>query len=200
MLAWLSENSDLAQAITAICALLVAVVSLFVARQSMALQRRHNELSLKPVVTINYGDYENYLYLALENLGVGPGTVVEFSVASRAKYLEKDDIWGFIPDLPNGVAWNNYVNKLEGRLVPAGEKVLILAIKDTQFDDALEFEAYKWMLRETLSSMSWKMTFSDSYENSYTRNGDFSWFGRLLPYKTKMIAEVTTRCQGDIEE
>ncbi|WP_428925684.1 hypothetical protein [Marinibacterium sp. SX1] len=189
MIAWLTVNTDLAQSVIALCAIVVAVASLYVACRANLLQWRHNQLSVQPDVSLGCGDYENYLYICLENRGLGPSKVGELQVRSASKLMDQDDIWKFVPALPDGVAWNDYIGKIQGRSLPAGESVMVLELKDDRFKSWREFEDYKWKFRKSLSDVSYELTYSDIYGRQFSKAGDFSWFGRMLGEEHKLRSE-----------
>lgn len=63
---------DQVNAIVAICALLISFISIILTVWTLWLQRRHNFLSVTPIVSIPINDYENNIAVKVKNTGVGP--------------------------------------------------------------------------------------------------------------------------------
>jgi transposase InsO family protein len=106
----LSQNDKLVASWTAIAALFVSVISIFIAVVNMSMQRAHNRKSVLPIANISIGDYENAIFVRLRNVGVGPMIVESLVVARRDKNDESTGkaIIDFMPELPSGHDWSHF--------------------------------------------------------------------------------------------
>src|SRR5437588_8055 len=90
----------LASAAAAFLALLVSAISIGISVWAARSQRRHNELSVRPLAEVTVADYESSLRVKLRNNGTGPMIVtkIEVSNGSSAKHC----IVEWMPLLPAG--------------------------------------------------------------------------------------------------
>ena len=70
------------QVITSICAIVIALAALFVSVWSGVQTRKHNRLSVRPNLRVNYYDHsERPLSILISNDGLGPALIYDFSIS-----------------------------------------------------------------------------------------------------------------------
>ena len=79
---FLSEHDKLVTSWTAILAVFISLVSVFIALINFAMQRADNRKALLPIGNLSLGDYENHIFVRLRNDGVGP-MIVDHIVVKR---------------------------------------------------------------------------------------------------------------------
>jgi hypothetical protein len=177
-IAYLSANHDLVVAGTAISALFVSLISIVLAVCSMKMQRTHNRKSVLPIGHISVGDYENLIFVRLENKGVGPLLIKKLSVAKQGDDRQQSGaLIDFMPDLPDGICWSTFVVNLPGHVISPGKEISLVLLEgdpdDAKFNDA------RRLTRNALSVLNIKLEYVDVYEKKMPVVArDLSWFAR----------------------
>ena len=161
--------------IVAALALLTSVVAIVVSVVSMYLQRQHNYKSLTPIPTISIGDYEDNIFVSLENTGIGPLIIMSIRVTDGNE--TKNDIISCLPDLPDGVIWDTFHVNLDGVCVPAGGAIELMKLSGDP--DDLRFAEARDNCRKVLQRLSVTVAVKDIYQRTIppTERSLF-WFGR----------------------
>src|SRR2546430_4757052 len=74
----------LASAAAAFLALLVSAISVGISVWAVRTQRKHNELSVRPLAEITVADHESSVRVKLRNHGIGPMIVTAVTVSDGA--------------------------------------------------------------------------------------------------------------------
>jgi hypothetical protein len=135
LVSFLTANHDLVAAITAVAALVVSTISIFLAIFNMTTQRTHNRKSLMPIAHVRLGDYENRLFVELHNDGIGPMLIDTIAVSKSRGWSKKHASFsGLVPALPPGILWSTFVTDLSGRALSAGKDIVILLLEGDASD------------------------------------------------------------------
>jgi hypothetical protein len=175
---FLTSNTTLVTAWTAIAALFVSLLSIFLTSLNLWMQRTHNRKTVLPIGHITVGDYEDDIFVRLRNDGVGPLIVDELSVfKTDDKANSKNAIIDFMPDLPGDLLWTTFVRDIKGRaLLPQGHISLIEFKCQPPNKD---FESMKEIVRRELSTLCVAVMCRNIYDDKMpliVRRLD--WFGR----------------------
>jgi hypothetical protein len=165
----------LAGAAAAFLALFVSALSVWISIASNRNQRRHNELSVRPLAEISVADFEDRLSVQLHNNGTGPLLVSTLRVYFGDDH--KDAIIDWMPALIDGRPWTTFTPSIDGRSVRAGDTLTLLELTQGEEDEG--FADVRSQVRSALSSLSLELQYTDIYENQlpgYQR--DLTWFGR----------------------
>ena len=127
----------LASAAAAVLALFVSCVSVWISISSARSQRRHNELSVRPLAEVTVADYEDSLRVKLRNNGSGPMIVLAVTVSDGANARESLIEW--MPALPPGRPWNTFTHALRHRTLQAGAEIVLLEL--TEHENEANFAA-----------------------------------------------------------
>ncbi|RYU62665.1 hypothetical protein ERW51_18750 [Aliivibrio finisterrensis] len=159
--------------VIAICAVIVSVVSIVVAIKTLNAQRRHNKLSLKPIVHISKGDYEDKIFVRVKNYGLGPLIITECEIN---KYGEKyNTLVDSIGDRASELMWDTFSSNLDGRvLAPQKEFTLLEASFDEDSDNQLK-KYIRRSLASTVIIIRYTCVYGDNYPEERER---LSWFSR----------------------
>lgn len=130
--------------IVATCAVAISVISLIVALWSLAIQRKHNRLSVKPIAHLSYGDYIDCIFVELVNKGLGPLMVDNFHVVKDKNLF--DTLVESIGPLPEKVVWDTFTGSLNGGTVSQDKKSILIKITLTK-----EQESVRQAIRKSLS-------------------------------------------------
>lgn len=92
MTEWLAENTEL---VTAWAAIVISACALFVTLWQVSVTRRHNELSVKPMLAIkeHYSEEGNIgcFSFCLQNSGVGPAIIKDFILLDGDKEIARNN-------------------------------------------------------------------------------------------------------------
>lgn len=184
VLAWIKSDPNVinalgafASALVAILALIISSISVFISIKTLSIQRKHNELSVRPFAEVEFGDYENSLYVKIKNNGTGPMIIDKVTFSHGANTYST--LIGQMPSLPKEGSWTTFTGELQDRMILPGREITILELTEN-FNKNWDFAKHRERVRAALSPLSVNINYSDIYENKlgpYHRN--FSWFGRL---------------------
>jgi hypothetical protein len=182
----LISKPDLANAIAAIAsatvallALIISVVSLYVAHTTLKHQRAHNVLSVRPLPMIAVGDYENNVFVKLRNDGPGPLIIQTLQVQAGA--ASKDSIIDWMPDLPVGVDWVTFVGPIPGRSISSGGELTLVELAGNKGNAV--FLTARDAVRAALSRLEVAVKYTDVYGTSLSPyQKDLGWFARSTTY------------------
>jgi hypothetical protein len=120
LIALLQSNSNaanafgaLASAAAAFLALLVSAVSVCISIWAAQSQRRHNELSVRPLAEITVADYETSLQVKLRNHGTGPMIITSISISDGS--TARKTLLAWMPPLAGDRHWTNFTDEVRDR-------------------------------------------------------------------------------------
>ena len=165
----------LASAAAAFLALFVSTLSVWISVWSARTQRKHNELSVRPLAEVTVADYENSLRVKLRNNGTGPMIVTAVTVSDGAN--AKDCLIDWMPNLPGGRPWTNFTHALRHRTLQSGAEIVLLEL--TEHDDEKGFLMCRNLVRKALAPLTINVEYTDIYESvMHPCKKPLSWFGR----------------------
>ncbi len=186
---------DICNIIVGIVGIVVAVVAVIIAKKTCNVQNEYNKNSVRPILNIADCDYENTLYIQLDNKGVGPAIITDIKFISS--YYEMDIVSNNIVELLPvtaiisnqdiqkyvnlDICFDTFVEDITGRTIAQQEQMLLLKIT---FDDEVEDKALVHLaIRNYLSNCSVSIEYINVYGDKMdVYNHDFSFFGRLVDY------------------
>ncbi|PSB82542.1 hypothetical protein C5F64_15660 [Photobacterium damselae subsp. damselae] len=159
--------------IIAICAVIVSVISLVVANKTLKAQRTHNKLSLRPIVHISKGDYEDKIFVKVKNYGLGPLIIKSCEINKFGQ--QYDTLVESLGDKALEIVWDTFAANIDGRvLAPQNEFILIEATFEDDFDDRIKKE-----IRRSLASTTITVQYTCVYGETYPEERErLSWFSR----------------------
>jgi hypothetical protein len=184
---WINDKAE-AKAIVALASLVVAV-------QVFRSSHKHNQLSVTPLVNINFGDYENDLSVSLVNNGTGPMVIKSITVIGAADPTKP--LIDAMPDLPRDdlVGWNHYVGSdCTGRSIRAGGgKIVLLRLHHIKGEETLKklFALSRDKMRAALGPLKLRVEYTDIYEKRFVTERSLDYF---LRNKKRFVTE---RSLGD---
>lgn len=174
----MTEFSLNSQEVIAISAVTISITSLIVSVLALHIQRVHNKKSVKPIGQITIGDYEEEIYVRIDNNGVGPLIISKFEAAYLT--LVKSNLIELIPeDLNQKIEWSSFVQEIEKKVIPSGERMILLKAKHGGDKDASKItvhDQYWSELRRVLADITIKINYTDIYDSKpeeITRNLTF---------------------------
>lgn len=169
LFATLVAKPDVANAIAAIGsavlaagACLISLISLYVAYRTGKHQAKHDRMSVRPLAYIAVGDFENRVYVKIQNNGIGP-LIVERIVVDGAPDPAKPLI-NAMPELPPGAAWTNFVEDISGRSVPPGGEVFLVDLEEGSSVSRDSFALARNMVRLALGHLTIRAEHTDVYD------------------------------------
>ncbi|MCA0906278.1 hypothetical protein LCM27_07705 [Ruegeria marisrubri] len=172
-----ADNPDTLAALAGFGASLTALIAIALTIYSLAIQRRHNRLSVRPIASIGYVDLQSEISVWVKNFGIGPMKIEEIT----ARCEESGDIKPTIIEhmLAKGIGghWTHFSGNLEGRTMPTGGTWHLLKLKGDALDP--DFCAKRDSVRRALLSLELRITYSDVYGKVIgTEVRNLAWFGR----------------------
>lgn len=165
----------LASAAAALLALLVSAISVGISVWAVKSERKHNELSVRPLAEVTVADYEDSLRVKLRNHGIGPMIIVAVTVSDGKN--AKSSLLEWMPELPNDHGWTNFSGDLRGCTLAPGSEIVLLEL--TEFEGEEDFSHYRDLVRPSLASLTVNVEFTDIYNTvMQPTKKQLSWFGR----------------------
>ena len=159
--------------VIAVGALILAIISVFIANKQLAIQQNHNKKSLKPLGQIDLGDYEDNLYAKITNYGLGP-LIIE-SVFFYYGENKKSDLIKLLPSLPKDKTYKDFVQKFETKIIAPNNNICIFDILFSKTENSLRDE-----FREILKDITIEVNYKSIYDESITYKKELTWFERNL--------------------
>jgi hypothetical protein len=176
------SNAQIVSAVGTLFAILTSIISLAVSIFSLWRQREHDRNSVKPLPQIIFGDYEETLEVSIENAGIGPFIVNQVQVEHKLSHDIQSSVIAQMRDLPPGYFWTTFTDHIEGRAIPAQDRLVLLKL--SQPDDeiaALSFNALRNDVRTQLGYLVITVTGTDVYGTTLpATKRHLDWFHRLI--------------------
>lgn len=167
----------LASAAAAFLALFVSIVSVWISISTARTHRRYNELSVRPLAEVTVADYENSLWVKLQNNGSGPMIVLAVTVSDGSNAHESLIEW--MPALPQRRPWKTFTSTLRRRTLQAGADIILLEL--TEHEDEKNFSVCRDQVRTALAPLTVNVEYTDIYDTKMRPcQMPLSWFGRNL--------------------
>lgn len=149
-------------AVLAAVACLISFVSLYVSYRTAKHQETHDRMSVRPLVYIGVGDYENRIYVKIQNNGVGPLILKRITIDGA---LEPDKpLIHAMPELPPKAAWTNFVEDISTRSIPPGGEVFLVDLEESSSASRAYFALARDKVRSTLGTLTVKVEYTDIYD------------------------------------
>ena len=150
--------------------LLILLGTLFVAFWAYKSQRAHNFNSVRPILQLDLGDYEDDIYVRIYNNGVGPGIIKNIEIKKYNDGAIRSDIIGYFENLD--WEWDVFNTGLEGLAISPNCYTYFIEMK---FPNDFQRER----IRRILKDLHIKIEYIDIYNNSMEPiNTSLDWFGR----------------------
>lgn len=158
--------------VIAFSAMFISLISLGVAICTLRTQRKHNQLSLRPVAYISKGDYENNIFVRLNNYGSGPMFIDSFTIQNKiGEFKLLVDSFG---DIAGKITWDHFMGSLDGRVLAPGKEFTLIECSFDQNNIDVRDE-----IRSYLASTILKLDYKCTYEvKQKTLLEELTWFGR----------------------
>ena len=176
MLQKLLNNPD---SIIALCALITSIVSIFFTYRGLRLQKIHNLKSVRPIGVIITDDYEDDIYVRIDNNGIGPMIVKEIKVFSALQ--ESSSIIDLVPEsLNEKVVWADFLGAVQNRAIMPGNDLYLIRLTFDEADTAAstQHETRK-EVRDFLQHLTVELSYTDVYEKTmFKTTRKLDWFAR----------------------
>jgi hypothetical protein len=165
----------LASAAAAFLALLVSAIAVGISVWALRTERKHNELSVRPLAEITVADYEHSLRVRLRNHGIGPMIVTAITVSDGTG--AKPTLLDWMPALPRGRPWSNFTGAVDDRTLAPGSELILLEL--TEYEGERGFAECRELIRSALAPLTVNVEYTNIYNTVMPpRQKELSWFGR----------------------
>ncbi len=166
-------------AILAAVACLISFVSLFVSYRNAKHQKTHDRMTVRPLVYLAVGDYENRIYVKIQNNGVGPLILKRITVEGAAE--PNKPLIEAMPELPPKVIWTNFVEKITDRSVPSGGEIVLIDLEEGSSTSRPNFTLARDKVRLALGTLTVKVEYTDVYDHPLPASvRKLDWFHRHI--------------------
>lgn len=162
-------DSDTLIAITSVCAVFISVVSMIFTVLFSFAQLKHNKNSVRPISAIKFGDYENYIYVRIDNVGTGPLTITELRFKRGSQ--ETDSLISMMP--PIDQLWNTFTGCVDGWTIPVNGALMLLELYP-------KTDEIRSQIRSELSGITAYLKYADIYNTKFSDERSLKFFGRRL--------------------
>lgn len=163
----------------------LSIIAIVISIKTYRSQREHDINSVHPILNVVLGDYENKLYVRVENNGVGPAIITDINC--DCEYLGKEQSGKSLIELMPYEAvihekgketivemnlFSDFVGDISGRTIPPGGRITLLHITEPKKDQLLVF-------RNLLSKCTVNIKYSDIYNSKpWTYKRKLNFFAR----------------------
>lgn len=171
-------TADVANAVAASAAVVVSIISFVLAWKSLAVQRHHNRLSVRPLAFISRSDYENSLAVKIHNNGVGPLIITSVRVFDGND--TKRSLIEWMGAIPYRVTWDDFTRDFVDRSLAPGDAIVLLKLTGDASDQ--DFCEIRNACRLVLRQLTVKVEYRDVYDQPMKPvERKLDWFGHNLP-------------------
>jgi hypothetical protein len=151
------------EGIIALCAMVTSVFATVITFGSFRVQRKHNILSVKPLLHIAQFDYENCIKIIISNNGVGPAIVKSINVRKN-EHEVKTSIFHWLPEkLPGKMNYKEYLTAYKDFVIKSGATGIMLEVPINPNKD--EQITAKENIRAILRNLTVNVEYEDIYQN-----------------------------------
>lgn len=170
-----------------VCSLVISAAAVVISLTTYWSQKEHNKNSVRPILNITFGDYENDLYIRVDNNGVGPAIVagVTCTCCQFSEPKSADSLIGLMPyqavmpgihgDISvDMTSFTDFVENIAGRTIAPGDGITLLRIKGPT-------RLQLWAFRNFLRDCCVEVQYTDIYDSKpWTCKRSLEFFGRTL--------------------
>lgn len=187
IIAHIVQPFNLFDAAIAICTIVLSVVAIVISIITFRSQKEHNKNSVRPILNIVFGDYEDDIYVRIDNNGVGPAIIkkIECSYCTEVSKVTENSLVDLISHWKSAQEnadylsetldyFTDFVENIKDRAIAPGHKIVLLQLTDPAYGQRIE-------LRRFLKEVNVKISYTDIYNSkpwNCSRDADF--FGRTL--------------------
>ena len=166
------------EASAALASLVVAVLAFLSSRETSKAQRKHNELSVRPLADIPFGNFDDNLFVSLVNNGTGPMVIKSITVIGAPNPSEP--LIKAMPDLPpdDFVTLTWFGSDPTDRSIRAGG--LGLRLLQLRYNGKKEFidrfASSRDKIRDALGPLTLRIEYTDIYKNKFDHERSLRYF------------------------
>ena len=151
---------NIVQSITAILAVIIAIISIRYTTKSLREQKKHDVLTVKPIINVGIVNYVDSISIFLFNKGMGPATIqkVEISYCCNGENIVRNSIMEIINSIHPNYTLSDGFTDLTGLTFLPNESINIFSIERTQNTNHKEIE-------QVLAFITGHFWYIDLYEN-----------------------------------
>jgi hypothetical protein len=148
-------------AVAASMAFILSLISLCISLAALRHQRKHNQLSVRPLAYIMVGDYEDRVFVKLTNNGTGPMIIKSIRVINAPNPSEP--LISAMPRLQPNVYWTNFVEDFASRSVRPGGEIVLVDLSSESSESEDQFALSRDQVREALGELEVHVEYTDIY-------------------------------------
>lgn len=183
IIAHIIQPIDWVQIIMSCSSILISLIAIIISINTYKSQVRHNKNSVKPILNIVCGDYENNIYVRIDNNGVGPALIKSISCSTERRTecslfeliptevrVTSSYFDGFVPLFP----LTDFVEDIAGRTIAPAGNIILLQLVEPE-------EKQRFALRNVLQQITVYVEYTDIYgEEDMHAKRELNFFGRTL--------------------
>ena len=151
----------------AITALVVSCSSVYVAHRALRQQRKHDQLSVRPLPEITGDPYEAHIVVRISNNGIGPLFIRRFTAMSD--HTESaPSLFDCMLDVKEPACITYWSINLEGRAIAAGDSLILIKVESNEAEPDPESHELRESLdrcRADLASTQLELEYTDIYNS-----------------------------------
>lgn len=135
----------------------IAAIAVIVAIVTAKSQEKHNKNSVRPILNLILGDYDDNIYVWVENNGVGPACIKSVKCTYQGDDMCQEGA-SLIEVLPAGLVehYTTFVEDFSTRAISPQQGLMLLQKKEPSEEEVIE-------LRQQLKNCSVEITYTDIY-------------------------------------
>jgi hypothetical protein len=164
----------------------LSFISVCVSLAALRHQRKHSQLSVRPLAYVMVGDYEDRIFVKLTNNGTGPMVIKSIRIINAPD--PSGPLINAMPPLQAGVYWTNFVEDVAGRSVRPGGEIVLVDLSSESGESEDQFALSRDQVRQALGELEVHVEYTDIYGSTLPigiRSLDF--FHRAKGHDTKSL-------------
>lgn len=183
VVAHIIQPRDWVQITISVCSILTSIVAVIISITTYKSQVEHNKNSVRPIIDIIFGDYEDDIYVRIDNNGVGPAIIKGVLCLNGQK--KADSLIKLIPQKARLTTpycdesiklspFSDFVENISGRTLAPGGHITLLQLSNPD-------PKKRTILRYILKDIALQVEYTDIYKKeTMNTQRELSFFGRTL--------------------
>lgn len=153
--------------------IIVGIAGLIVSIVVWISQRKFNTLSMRPLCTIEFGDYECKIEVQVSNKWVGPAIINNITVNyNNQKSIQISKFLNILN--PNNIIWEDYTLDFSDKIISPGGKICLFKMIFKHSDNDLRIR-----MKQILSKSKFIISYKDIFNNLQSNSErTWDWFSK----------------------
>lgn len=157
--------------LTDIIAIFVATAALIMSIVFSLLQQKHNRNSVRPIASIVFYDYENFIAVKIKNNGIGPLIITNTVFRNMINEENAANLLALMPRINQ--SWSGFTTEIKNTVLAVKDEIDLISLRPANTE-------IRKQVRKALSDVYIEIAYEDIYGTQFMSKRACDFFGRSL--------------------